>query len=344
MDGKRFRYFYDINGLSSAKYSANNGGSWNYYSYVRDAQQNIIGLVHDYELRVRYEYDCFGKIVKVFAVSGGTLKDITNDQSTFDSNFGHLNPFRWKSHYFDNDSGLYYIGGRFYDPETALFVNATDMSVVAQNSLSANMLDRNGIMCDNVVALTRNYANIRNKSIWETIFWLKMMKALADFFAPLSNAFSILDNTIRNGGLSYGVGVNDLYKKQVSDYQKVSAVFAGVTFLDGASLVKAETGIYKTEIISSKLFNSNTNALLEVGALYADVSLGLGGSVKIVAMSGEVGLQVGNDFKATGSVYIGFGATADFSKGVNLGIGIGIGLEFNFEFSWYGFANWLIGK
>ena len=84
----------------------------------------------------KYTYDVWGKCTV---------------EKYFSDDIGDVNPFRWKSHYYDADCGMYYVGGRFYDPETMQFVNAADMEIVAENALDANMLDRNGIMCDNAV-------------------------------------------------------------------------------------------------------------------------------------------------------------------------------------------------
>ena len=37
---------------------------------------------------------------------------------------GEINPIRWKSQYFDAESGFYYIDGRYYSPETKRYVDA----------------------------------------------------------------------------------------------------------------------------------------------------------------------------------------------------------------------------
>ena len=35
-----------------------------------------------------------------------------------------INPFRYRGYYYDAESGLYYLGSRYYDPETGRFINA----------------------------------------------------------------------------------------------------------------------------------------------------------------------------------------------------------------------------
>ena len=44
-----------------------------------------------------------------------------NTEPTF---IGNLNPIRWKSLYYDVESGLYYIDGRYYSPETRQFLSS----------------------------------------------------------------------------------------------------------------------------------------------------------------------------------------------------------------------------
>ena len=47
---------------------------------------------------------------------------------------GNINPFRWKGHYFDTESGLYYANGSYYDPEVGLHVDAMPVSSLIENA------------------------------------------------------------------------------------------------------------------------------------------------------------------------------------------------------------------
>ena len=40
------------------------------------------------------------------------------------------NPFRYRSYYFDIETGLYYLNSRYYDPETGRFINIDDINVI----------------------------------------------------------------------------------------------------------------------------------------------------------------------------------------------------------------------
>ena len=36
---------------------------------------------------------------------------------------GNINPFRYKSYYYDSETKLYYLISRYYDPETGRFIS-----------------------------------------------------------------------------------------------------------------------------------------------------------------------------------------------------------------------------
>ena len=40
---------------------------------------------------------------------------------------GKLNPFRYRSYYYDNETGFYYLQSRYYDPTICRFVNADEV-------------------------------------------------------------------------------------------------------------------------------------------------------------------------------------------------------------------------
>ena len=65
---------------------------------------------------------------------------------------GNINPFRWKGHYYDVESGLYYANGSYYDPEVGLHVDAMPASAAIENAFKVFGLDLCGLMCDNILA------------------------------------------------------------------------------------------------------------------------------------------------------------------------------------------------
>ena len=57
---------------------------------------------------VQYTYDTWGAVTNI----------------TGDTTLGELNPIRYRSYYYDNETGWYYLQSRYYDPVAGRFVNA----------------------------------------------------------------------------------------------------------------------------------------------------------------------------------------------------------------------------
>ena len=43
-------------------------------------------------------------------------------------NLGNINPIRYRSYYFDTETGLYFLQSRYYDPQTGRFISMDDIS------------------------------------------------------------------------------------------------------------------------------------------------------------------------------------------------------------------------
>ena len=59
---------------------------------------------------MQYSYDAWGAPLSVTGTAADTI--------------GQLNPFRYRGYYYDNETGVYYLNSRYYDPETYRFLNA----------------------------------------------------------------------------------------------------------------------------------------------------------------------------------------------------------------------------
>ena len=51
------------------------------------------------------------------------------------------NPFRYRSYYYDFETGFYYLNSRYYDPEIGRFINADDSSVLSEGKEFINGLN-----------------------------------------------------------------------------------------------------------------------------------------------------------------------------------------------------------
>ena len=109
-------FFYDANGTP---YALKYNGSIFYY--ITNLQGDVIQIVDTNGNTVaNYEYDPYGKVIS----TTGTMAEV--------------NPVRYRSYYYDNETELYYLQSRYYDPAVGRFINAdslvsTDLAVLAQN-------------------------------------------------------------------------------------------------------------------------------------------------------------------------------------------------------------------
>ena len=61
-----------------------------------------------------------------------------------------INPIRYRGYYYDSETGLYYLGSRYYDPVVKRFINADGATFVTVNPYSDGLTDKNYFAyCDN---------------------------------------------------------------------------------------------------------------------------------------------------------------------------------------------------
>ena len=114
-------FFYDSVGeIVGFKYNGNN------YLYVKNSMGDIVGIADAAgDLIANYTYDAWGKVT---SVTGSNTA------------IGELNPFRYRSYYYDSDIQMYYLQSRYYDPEIGRFVNSDDVRYlgVTESDISYN--------------------------------------------------------------------------------------------------------------------------------------------------------------------------------------------------------------
>ena len=93
------------------------------YFYLKNAQGDVTGLVNSSGTQVvAYTYDAWGNPLTTTGSMAGTL--------------GKLNPFRYRGYVYDTETGLYYLGSRYYNPQWGRFVNADSESLITASPKS----------------------------------------------------------------------------------------------------------------------------------------------------------------------------------------------------------------
>lgn len=200
--GTRIRYLYDVGGII---------GFWvdyNYYFFIKDAIGNVRKILLStmymgrndayYKLTevAGYDYDAWGNCI-VHQLTDDTIDGIS---------VAEFNPIRWKSHYYDTESGLYYIDGRYYSPETKQCLNPANPETVLSSASTiyglnlytptiTNPLDiaSNGYTIETTTELAYDPPEL---SKWKQFWRSTLGKVVAYFLANIAIAGCIITGNI----------------------------------------------------------------------------------------------------------------------------------------------------
>ena len=126
------------------------------YFYTRNAQNDITGLIDENGTSVvQYQYDSWGKLLGITGSLASTI--------------GKRNPFRYRGYYYD-ETGMYYLQSRYYDPEIKRFICA-DRQINTLSIMGTNLY----VYCDNN-SICR--IDPSGKS-WVATFWNNLKDAIS---------------------------------------------------------------------------------------------------------------------------------------------------------------------
>ena len=95
------------------------------YAYVKSLQGDIVAILDENgNTVVSYGYDAWGAPLWCTGELAETL--------------GKVQPFRYRGYVFDEETGLYYLRSRYYNPRWGRFVNA-DCLIASENAISQNL-------------------------------------------------------------------------------------------------------------------------------------------------------------------------------------------------------------
>lgn len=130
------------------------------YYYQKNIQEDITGIYDEnYNLIATYEYDSWGNIL--------SIKDQNNnDISNNASQIANINPFRYRSYYYDQETKLYYLNSRYYNPEWGRFINADGIIGISIDNLGCGLY----IYCgNNPITNVDLSGNSFLKKIWQKV-------------------------------------------------------------------------------------------------------------------------------------------------------------------------------
>ena len=156
-------FFYDNTGVAGVKYNNET------FVYRKNVQGDVVAMLDTTgKIVVKYTYDAWGNhAVEVLDSARATLAT--------------LNPFRYRSYYYDTDTELYYLNTRYYDPELGRFMTIDGIEYLNPETI-------NGL---NLYAYCGNNP-MMNIDPTGTSWW-------TDFWGGVGNWFVNLGNSIWNG-------------------------------------------------------------------------------------------------------------------------------------------------
>ena len=184
------------------------------YAYIYNVQGDVIALVDSTGAKVvEYYYDAWGKILSVTGTLATTL--------------GTLNPFRYRGYVFDEETGLYYLRSRYYNPDHCRFINADGYSIPSQ---FRETLDNKNL-----------YAYCNNKPInqVDTSGYFGLLAGMiigAVVGALVGGVVSAVSQHVNEGEVNWGIVAVDAVSGALSGALSATAIGLGASVAANAAL------------------------------------------------------------------------------------------------------------
>ena len=172
------RYFYESNRLTKELRTSNNTTHLLTYLY---GENGVIGFTYDNEIYL-YEKDMFNNVIALYFLENNSLSlvakyvyDAYGNHRVLDSQdedytgvmsfIGNINPIRYRSYYFDAESGFYYCKARYYVPYLRRWLTMDSLSYLDNKDMHGTNLfiychnnpvmyvDENGHISDIIIAM-----------------------------------------------------------------------------------------------------------------------------------------------------------------------------------------------
>lgn len=107
-------------------FTLDRGGESESYFYIKDGLGNIVGIMDSSKnVIAEYRYDSFGNIL--------------NYDELRRNEIGMINPYRYRGYRYDNETGFYYLGTRYYDPTITRFISPDDIANIERYSIGTDI-------------------------------------------------------------------------------------------------------------------------------------------------------------------------------------------------------------
>ena len=247
------------------------------YYYIRNGLMTITGLIDaNGTAVVNYRYDSWGMLTGISGSMAGTL--------------GKDNPYRFKGYYYDEETGMYYLKSRYYQPEICRFISADDISIMLDNPMSlwdknlyvygdndpVNKKDDDGEIAQFVAmgiigAVTNvGISFIASKVTGQDYGWKDaVVDAAVGALSAIIPAWEIKEvsrfyvyKDVIKGGVSKGVSVIGEFIKGGNTKESLGSAILSLATPDVAKYGKL--GLLKEELLKEKVIETAINAPFEM--------------------------------------------------------------------------------
>ena len=275
-------FLYDHTGVFAVKYNDVT------YFYRKNAQQDIIALLDSNgNIMVKYKYDAFGMCKAL------SERDI---EITVSNHIGTLNPFRYRSYYFDTETNLYFLKTRYYDPETGRFITIDDISYLDPESINGlnlyaycgnnpvNCVDPTGefpivalIVGTVVGALAGGITSAFSSGIINgNTGWALFGDILAGtLIGAALGAATVLGGLVATGAISAMTGVVSLGISTITSYMIGMGSYIISHRLKGESVTLSEAASYGVTIAVKSIFNFGIGYLYGISGNWNTLNQGV---------------------------------------------------------------------
>jgi RHS repeat-associated protein len=196
-----------------------------------------------------YLYNGHGDVVQIVDRNGNVVNNYKYDEwgNILESNETISNPFKYAGEIYDEETGLYYLRARYYDPALGRFLNEDSVEGQVNNPLSLNL-----------------YTYCYNNPL---IYIDPTGNTAKDFFTGLANA---LDDNLTGGALNWLVSkmlkVNHDYRYESGvDYYTGRVVGDVLSMLGGSGSIVSGIGTIVTSITGGGAITVSSGGTLVLG-------------------------------------------------------------------------------
>ena len=125
------RYTFDENGsVCGISYWGPGATAWTKYYFTKNLQGDVTAV---------YRVEAANNQIAGFTKVAAYTYDAWGNVLSQSGDFATINPFRYRSYYYDTETGFYYLQSRYYDPAIGRFVSADSFASTGQSFLGYNM-------------------------------------------------------------------------------------------------------------------------------------------------------------------------------------------------------------